>query len=112
MATNNMNGRVTTVFDFLRRVEPGVILFIGIAALGFIINMNREQHIQSTSLALMQRDIATINERMASPTYTPAGAVSMELHREQIQAIHRRQGETASEIDRIWTRLNEHEDSD
>ena len=98
--------RAGVVLDFLRRVEPGAILVLGITALGFIINMSQEQAFQSTALALMQRDISSINTRMSSAEYTPAGAVSLELHREQIESIHRRVGDIEDETTRLWDRIN------
>ena len=88
-----------SVFAFLRKVEPGVVVLVGFAALGFLFNQN-------TSLKLMQRDIASINTRMSSEEYTPAGAISIKLHQAQMESAHRRIGEVEDEQRRVWDRMN------
>jgi len=98
------------VFDFLRKVEPGAVLALGITALGFIVSINNQQSEHGIALALMARDIGTINARMASDTYTPAGAVGVRLHQEQMETLHRRIGDVEDENKRLWDRLNSHHD--
>ncbi len=107
-ADTGLNGyRAGIFFDFLRKVEPGAVLFLGATALGFIISINNKQADHGIQLALMARDISTINVRMASESYTPAGAVGVALHQEQMETVHRRMGEIQDGQQRLWDRLNQ-----
>ena len=71
------------------------------------ITLNLSVRCLDKNQALMQRDIASINLRMASPDYTSAGSVSLEVHREQIWNVNQRISELTDENRRVWERINE-----
>ena len=107
METNGFNGRAGVVLEFLRKVEPGVVITLGIIAVTFIISISKTSTEQALAISLMQRDIASINVRMASPDYTSAGSVPMVMYREQIRSINERIGHSDDEQRRMWDRINE-----
>ena len=104
--TQIVNGKPGVFLKFCKEIEPGAMIVLGLFVVGLGVTLNISVRCLDKNQALMQRDIASINMRMASEDYTSAGSVPMALHQIQMETIHNRISELNVEQNRMWDRIN------
>ena len=93
-----MNGYAESVLATLAKLQPGGVLAMGAIALYMIFGIDRNVNANALSIALMQRDVQALTERVNEENET---TVNVDLHQEQIESIHFRIGEMRNRLEKL-----------